>query len=79
MGLIMKAEWTVDNVLDDQTWESPKGKYACVRTFLDVSILFFRGRELRRDNSGSHTANKEFAENHFEEQTVCHKSIYADP
>jgi hypothetical protein len=68
----MALEWKRDPLLD--TWEAtaPEGKYLCVRTHLDVAVLYLDGQELRRSASdGSSEPNRRFAEKHHATLSVA--------
>lgn len=58
-------DWKRNPLLDGEKAETDKGVYLCVRTFADISKLYFNDEMIFSSGSGSHQKSKAFAEEHY--------------
>lgn len=57
--------WKYDPLLCCYESDTEIGKYLCVRTFLDISKLYFNGQQIGTWCTGSHNDAIVFAEKHY--------------
>lgn len=54
--------WKRDPLLDTFSADTENHKFLCMRTYLDVAVLYHNGKEVRRSSDGSHKINMELAQ-----------------
>jgi hypothetical protein len=59
--------WKRDPLLDTFSADAGNHSFLCMRTYLDVAVLYHNGKEVRRSSDGSHKINMDLAQKIYDE------------